>query len=104
MKGDAALNRSIVSYVVKQFTSGWKGSGANHMDGHSDDTSPVGASMLIESSKPITYRLCMANILISAFQKISDSGKQLFAHATIPLLTRYAEVCRRHFVPLVCVV
>lgn len=93
--GDAALNRSVVSYVVKQFTCGWKGSSANHMYGHFDDTSSVGAAMHIVSSKPITYRLCMANILISACQKISDSGKQLFARATIPLLIRYVEVCRR---------
>ncbi|GLT96071.1 hypothetical protein SLE2022_137200 [Rubroshorea leprosula] len=40
----------------------------------------------------LSFRLCMANVLISACQKISDSGKKSFAQKVLPHLIRSVEV------------
>ncbi|XP_071720458.1 uncharacterized protein [Rutidosis leptorrhynchoides] len=39
----------------------------------------------------LSFRLCMANVLISACQKVSDSGKKPFVSKILPRLTRSAE-------------
>lgn len=47
---------------------------------------------MTEVPVPLSYYLCMANVLISACQKISDSGKKPFARRTLPRLIRAVEV------------
>lgn len=46
----------------------------------------------IEAPGELAFRLCMANVLISACQKIPDSGKKPFARKALPRLIRSAEV------------
>lgn len=50
------------------------------------------ASTSIEPSISLSFRLCMANVLISACQKIADSGKRDLARKTVPALIRFSEV------------
>ncbi|KAJ4979551.1 hypothetical protein NE237_010331 [Protea cynaroides] len=41
---------------------------------------------------PLSFRLCMANVLISACQKISSVSKKLFARRVVPILIHSVEV------------
>ncbi|KAH9296478.1 hypothetical protein KI387_040066, partial [Taxus chinensis] len=45
-----------------------------------------------KTSIPMTFRLCMANVLISACQKISRSGKSLLSSMTLPALIDFVRV------------
>ncbi|KAG5242688.1 ARM repeat superfamily protein [Salix suchowensis] len=62
-----------------------------------DENAPVSASMLgsensaLEAPTILSFRVCMANVLISACQKISDSGKKTFAKKTVPRLIQAVE-------------
>lgn len=46
----------------------------------------------IEAPIPISFRLCMANVLISACQKISDNDKKPLAKIILPYLIDSVEV------------
>ena len=50
-------------------------------------------SRLPEAAMHLPFRLCMANVLISACQKISDSGKKPMAQKILPPVIRSAHVC-----------
>lgn len=57
----------------------------------------------VEGETPLPFRLCMANVLISACQKIGDSGKKRFARKTIPAVINSIEVllcilCKQHHI------
>lgn len=41
---------------------------------------------------PLSFRLCMANVLISTCQKISSSAKPLFARKMLPAVIHSIEV------------
>uniref|UniRef100_A0A6N2JZZ3 Uncharacterized protein n=1 Tax=Salix viminalis TaxID=40686 RepID=A0A6N2JZZ3_SALVM len=62
-----------------------------------DENAPVSASMLgsensaLEAPAILSFRVCMANVLISACQKISDSGKKTLAKKTVPRLIQAVE-------------
>eukprot|EP01018_Ginkgo_biloba_P032849 Gb_14493 [translate_table: standard] len=45
-----------------------------------------------ETSIPISFRLCMANVLISVCQKISVTGKSLFSRMALPALIEFLQV------------
>lgn len=45
-----------------------------------------------ETARPLSFRLCMANVLISACQKISSSGKKPFARKVLPSVLQAAGV------------
>ncbi|XP_031251733.1 uncharacterized protein LOC116109645 isoform X2 [Pistacia vera] len=45
----------------------------------------------LEVPASLSFRLCMVNVLISACQKISDSGKKPFAERSFPLLIHSVE-------------
>lgn len=45
-----------------------------------------------DNSTPVSFRLCMANVLISACQKLSDSRKKRFAREVLPRLVSFAKV------------
>ena len=66
--GDVAKRNSILTYVIRQLTHD-------------------------EALVPLPFRLCMANVLISACQKISDSGKKPFTQRIIPHLISSIGVC-----------
>lgn len=82
--GNAAMGSSVLAYVNNLLIT--------------DENEVVSASMLssensaFEASISRSFRLCMANVLISACQKISDSGKKPFARKTLPCLIRSVEV------------
>lgn len=47
---------------------------------------------VVEKSLPIPFRLCMANVLISACQKIPESAKKTFARKALPPLVHSLKV------------
>lgn len=83
--GDVATGNSVLNYVIYQLTQ--------------DKNKFVSSS----KSVPIPFRLCMANVLISACQKILDSGKKPFARKTIPQLIQLNEVMTESEVRAACV-
>lgn len=53
-----------------------------------DDFGPIS----VEAPISLSFRLCMANVLISACQKIANSQKRHLARKTVPALIRSSEV------------
>ncbi|XP_008442244.1 uncharacterized protein LOC103486160 isoform X1 [Cucumis melo] len=83
-KGHASLKGSILDYVVGRLISGTKEQGAAHDLDNNDNTS--------DNSTPLSLYLCMANVLTSACQKLSDSRKKQFARKVLPRLISFVEV------------
>lgn len=82
--GDATLGDYVLTYVLNQLT---------HDNSKPISTSQLGGDMsTLSVPVPLSFRLCMANVLISACQKISVSGKKNFAQRTIPVLIHSVEV------------
>ncbi|XP_037491270.1 uncharacterized protein LOC105645187 isoform X2 [Jatropha curcas] len=85
---------SILAYVIHQLTS---------------DKNEVPVCTLTsencEHDAPVlcSFRLCMANVLLSACQKLSDSGKKLFARETLPRLISSVEVIKHAEIRAACV-
>jgi ABC-type cobalamin transport system permease subunit len=52
---------------------------------------PEGEGQATEQA-PMVFRVCMANVLISAAQKISSSSRPMFAKMIMPPLLNYLEV------------
>lgn len=77
-------NEPVVAYVISRLVS--------------DKNEPVSTSTLggeirtFGAPVPLPFRLCMANVLISACQKISDSGKKCLAKKALPRLISSVEV------------
>ncbi|XP_004292072.1 PREDICTED: uncharacterized protein LOC101315407 [Fragaria vesca subsp. vesca] len=92
--GDGTLKNSVLTYVINQLTE--------------DKDTPVSKSNLddvkctTEVPVPISFYLCMANVLISACQKISDSGKKPFARRSLPRLIRAVEVITKSEIRAAC--
>lgn len=69
------------------------------VDNLTNDEGKTGlASKMVEDTAPetcisISFRLCMANVLISTCQKIPESVKKAFAQKTLPRLIRLTQVC-----------
>ncbi|KAH1123046.1 hypothetical protein J1N35_006206 [Gossypium stocksii] len=59
-----------------------------------DESDISGSKLPYENCEPVPvpFRLCMANVLISACQKISDYGKEPLAKAILPCLIDSVEV------------
>lgn len=77
-------NEPVLDYVISQLTSHKK---------EPVSTSQFGGQMrMFGAPLPISFRLCMANVLISACQKISDSGKKRLAKKALPHLISSVEV------------
>ncbi|KAJ6921903.1 hypothetical protein NC652_015761 [Populus alba x Populus x berolinensis] len=81
--GNAASGKCALSYVINLLIN--------------DENALVSASMTgsensaFEAPTTLSFRVCMANVLISACQKISDSGKKPFAKKTVPRLLQAVE-------------
>ncbi|GAV57287.1 hypothetical protein CFOL_v3_00825 [Cephalotus follicularis] len=81
--GNAASRNSVLSYVIHQLVNN-----KNELS----SASKLGAdSFAFEVPVPVPFRLCMANVLISICQKISDSSRRNFAQKTLPLLVSSIE-------------
>ncbi|KFK35004.1 hypothetical protein AALP_AA5G221800 [Arabis alpina] len=57
----------------------------------------------VEKSLPIPFRLCMANVLISACQKIPESAKKTFARKALPPLVHSLKVISSPEVRAACI-
>lgn len=82
--GDAASRNSILGYVIHQFVDD------KNKDGPTSKLDNENCTL--EAPVYLSFRLCMANVLISACQKISDSHKKLFARKALPCIIRSVEV------------
>ncbi|XVE96000.1 hypothetical protein REPUB_Repub02eG0183900 [Reevesia pubescens] len=56
-----------------------------------------------EAPIPVPFRLCMANILISACQKVSDYGKKTLAKMILPCLIDSVEVIMQPEIRAACI-
>ncbi|TXG70455.1 hypothetical protein EZV62_005390 [Acer yangbiense] len=82
--GKAVMRNCVFTYVVHHII---------HDEKEIISNSKLGCeNCAIEALMPLPFRLCMVNVLISACQKISDSGKKSFARKALPLLIHSAEV------------
>lgn len=74
----AAAGDSIVTYVMNQFFHDRKEQTSNPEFGEENCESVAAV--------PLSFRLCMGNVLISTCQKISESCKKHFAAQVLPFL------------------
>ena len=79
----SALGSSVLTFVIDNL--------ANDKFEADFSSEPVEDSEL-KISIPISVRLCMANVLISTCQKISEAGKKTFAKRTLPQIIHLTEV------------
>ncbi|KAL6530431.1 hypothetical protein OROMI_028320 [Orobanche minor] len=70
-KGTTIPKGTVLAYVINQLTS--ESDGVDRMD---------------EPNMRLSFRLCMANVLISACKKIPDTGKKSFARKILPCVIR----------------
>ncbi|KAA8517046.1 hypothetical protein F0562_017136 [Nyssa sinensis] len=81
--GDAVMRNSIFTYVILQLT---------HNNNEFVASSNLGNENCTSEASVLSFRLCMANVLISACQKISNSGKKPFAKKVLPCLIHFVGV------------
>ncbi|XP_010524083.1 PREDICTED: uncharacterized protein LOC104802271 isoform X1 [Tarenaya hassleriana] len=93
--GDASRD-SVLTYVIHHLIQ--DRSERSSMAELDDEHSNKG-----ESPFPIPFRLCMANVLISVCQKISESAKKKFARKTLPSLIHSLEVICEGEVRAACI-
>ncbi|OUZ99900.1 hypothetical protein BVC80_9069g4 [Macleaya cordata] len=79
---DVAVRNSVLTYVIQQLT-------------HDKNES--------EESVLLSFRLCMANVIISACQKISSHGKKRLAKRILPVLIHSVEVLTDSNVRAACI-
>ncbi|KAG7037384.1 hypothetical protein SDJN02_01009 [Cucurbita argyrosperma subsp. argyrosperma] len=83
-KGHASVKGSILGYVIHQLIDGRKELVSTYDLDQKYNTA--------DNCTPVSFRLCMANVLISACQKLSDSRKKRFAREVLPRLVSFAKV------------
>uniref|UniRef100_A0A2N9IYK2 Carrier domain-containing protein n=1 Tax=Fagus sylvatica TaxID=28930 RepID=A0A2N9IYK2_FAGSY len=94
-KGDAASRNSILNYVIHKFV---------YNENKDVSTSKLGnENCALEAPVHLSFRLCMANVLISACQKITDSHKKPFAQKALPCLIRSVEVIMQSDIRAACI-
>ncbi|KAL3585359.1 hypothetical protein D5086_012226 [Populus alba] len=81
--GNAASGKCALSYVINLLINDENALVSASMTGSENSAS--------EAPTTLSFRVCMANVLISACQKISDSGKKPFAKKTVPRLLQAVE-------------
>lgn len=85
--GDAYFKTSALSYV---------------MNGLMDEKGPVeSGERPTVAAVHLSFRLCMANVLISACQKVSGSEKKPFVKKIVPSVTRSIGVCNLFFIQII---
>ncbi|KAF6172889.1 hypothetical protein GIB67_035443 [Kingdonia uniflora] len=102
---DAALKNSVLTYVIDKLTNDTSEfapvtnfDGLNHLVPESSST-----KCRSKASIPLSFRLCMANVLISTCQKIASSGKNSLAERTVPVLTRSIQVITDSIIRAACI-
>ncbi|KAJ0100295.1 hypothetical protein Patl1_20560 [Pistacia atlantica] len=82
-EGDAVTRNSVLTSVIHHII---------HDKDEVVSSSKLGCeNCALEVPGSLSFRLCMVNVLISACQKISDSGKKPFAERSLPLLIHSVE-------------
>ncbi|PIA65155.1 hypothetical protein AQUCO_00100569v1 [Aquilegia coerulea] len=103
--GEATSKNSVLSYVIHNLTNVRKESTlSDELDGQSyfnNNFSDAGLESRAVFS--FSFHLCMANVLISACQKISSSGKYPLAERILPFLIHSAEVMQDSEVRAACI-
>ncbi|XP_010257323.1 PREDICTED: uncharacterized protein LOC104597470 isoform X2 [Nelumbo nucifera] len=84
--GSATVSNSVLAYVIQQLTFCGSKSISDPSDSNSTEFGCVS-----QPSTPLSFRLCMANVLISACQKISSSSKFALAQKILPVLVQSTE-------------
>ncbi|KAG6428987.1 hypothetical protein SASPL_107026 [Salvia splendens] len=74
---------SVIAYVINQLTD-------DKEPIHAESTGVVGREDA--ATCLLTFRLCMANVLISACQKIPETGKKSYAKRITPRVVKDAEI------------
>ncbi|KAL8489605.1 hypothetical protein ACS0TY_025004 [Phlomoides rotata] len=77
-KGTAITEDSVLAYVINHLTDG-------------QEDIPSQSDGRAKATARLSFRLCMANVLISASQKISDTGKKPYAKKILPRVIRFAR-------------
>ncbi|KAM1482947.1 hypothetical protein TB2_034461 [Malus domestica] len=98
-KGDAASRDSALTYVINKLIQDSNQPG--NQPALSSDLDDVKCTS--EVPVPLSFYMCMANVLISACQKILDSGRKPFARKTIPCLIRSVKVMTNPEIRAACV-
>ncbi|KAH0977014.1 hypothetical protein GBA52_026733 [Prunus armeniaca] len=94
-KGDASSGNSVLTYVVNKLIQD------NHQPVLSSNLDDVKCSS--EVPVPLSFYMCMANVLISACQKILDSGKKPFVRKTLPCLIHSVKVMTNSEIRAACI-
>ncbi|KAK7267319.1 hypothetical protein RIF29_19988 [Crotalaria pallida] len=76
---------SVVSYVINQYFN----------DKESTSTPELGDESVV--AVPLSFRVCMGDVLISACQKISESCKKQFAEQVLPSVLHSVKVSPKHY-------
>ncbi|XP_057999878.1 uncharacterized protein LOC110663402 isoform X2 [Hevea brasiliensis] len=92
--GNDASDNSALAYVIHQLTNDKKEVSISTIRSEKNE---------FDAPVPHSFRLCMANTLISACQKISDSGKKSFARRTLPNLIHSVEMIMHAEIRAACV-
>ncbi|XP_021814522.1 uncharacterized protein LOC110757258 [Prunus avium] len=94
-KGDASSGNSVLTYVINKLIQD------NHQPVLSSNLDDVKCSS--EVPVPLSFYMCMANVLISACQKILDSGKKPFVRKTLPCLIHSVKVMTNSEIRAACI-
>uniref|UniRef100_A0A1D1ZF51 Peroxisomal membrane protein PEX21 n=1 Tax=Anthurium amnicola TaxID=1678845 RepID=A0A1D1ZF51_9ARAE len=91
--GPGAITSSVLACVIQRLTCDEKGIALAEPDTCArQNVSPLQQKLPLpnkltsNASSPPTFRLCMANVLISACQKVASSGRYVLAIRTLPAL------------------
>ncbi|KAK2995773.1 hypothetical protein RJ640_010749 [Escallonia rubra] len=86
---------SFHGYVIHQLT---------HDEKECASSSKLGTTgRLSEDARSLSFRLCMANVLISACQKISDTGRKAFSQKIVPQLIQHVGATKKSEIRAACV-
>ncbi|KAL3637259.1 hypothetical protein CASFOL_019558 [Castilleja foliolosa] len=92
-KGTIIPKDSVLAYVINQLTSH---EGDIFFESDESDST-------IEATNRLSFRLCMANVLISTCKKISDAGKKPFIRKVLPCVIRSVGVMVEPEIRAACV-
>ncbi|XP_042048334.1 uncharacterized protein LOC121794300 isoform X1 [Salvia splendens] len=93
-KGTVISGDSVIAYVINQLTD-------DKEPIHAESTGVVGREDA--ATCLLTFRLCMANVLISACQKIPETGKKSYAKRITPRVIRSIKVVKDAEIRAACI-
>ncbi|XP_074378983.1 uncharacterized protein LOC141720455 isoform X2 [Apium graveolens] len=92
-KGDSRI--AVHTYVIRQLTC--------DTNDCISSAKVIVKSRILEATLSRSFRLCMANVLISACQKISDSGRKPYAKRILPPIIKSTEATSNSEIRAACV-